>query len=576
MNHRRRLSVFFILWIIALLALSLSETEGIPGNPAETKTPASGDWIVARVYFSDRSVLNRLAEYLDIFEVHHPEKYIVAMLSPEQYQNLQTKGLRLEMDPIVTRQVNLAHKFPRPWTEVVQQYPCYRSVDEIYASMSHLANQYPGIASWNNIGDSWEKWSSGGTKGYELKVLVLTNQSKPSSGKSKFFLMGAIHAREMAAGEAAARFAEVLAAEYGRNPDVTWILDYGEVHIMPIANPDGRKWVEQGLTWHRKNTNTNGGACPVVPPSTLIGTDLNRNNSSHWGEAGSSPLPCDETYRGSAAASEPETKAIQDYLTSTFPDQRGPNVEDPAPPNATGLFITLHSYGNLVLFPWGWTNQMVPNHSALQTRGRKFAFFNHYTVQQAYSLYPTSGTTDDWVYDALGVASFTFEVGPYGNFSPDCQIFEEVIWKDNLAALLYAAKAARTPYQTPAGPEMINVDTDKHAVIAGTRVYLNAIGNDNRFYGGAEPYQPLQAARYSVDACSWSPGAVLLPLAAKDGSFNAEVEVVEAWIDTTGWMPGRHILLLEGKDADGIWGPPTAVFLDILNSHRSWLPVILN
>jgi len=64
----------------------------------------------------------------------------------------------------------------------------------------------------------------------------------------------------------------------------------------------------------------------------------------------SSPSTCAETYRGPSAASEPETQAIQNYVTSIFPDQRGNSDNDPAPADAMGSFITLHSSGEWVLF----------------------------------------------------------------------------------------------------------------------------------------------------------------------------------------------------------------------------------
>jgi hypothetical protein len=47
------------------------------------------------------------------------------------------------------------------------------------------------------------------------------------------------------------------------------------------------------------------------------------------------------------------------------------------------------------------------------------------------------------------------------------------------------------------------------------------------------------------------------------GVFTASVETAFARIDTTGWAPGRHLLFVEAQDADGVWGVPTAIFLDV-------------
>src|SRR5205085_4449453 len=118
---------------------------------------------------------------------------------------------------------------------------------------------------------------------------------------------------------------------------------------------------------------------------------------------------CGQTYPGTGAASEPETQAIAGYLTSLFPDQRGPLLTDAAPAEASGVMITLHSYGNLVLFAWGDSTSPAPNKTGLQTLGRKFGYYNNYEVcQPSICLYLTSGTSDDWLYGTLGTAAYTF------------------------------------------------------------------------------------------------------------------------------------------------------------------------
>ena len=134
---------------------------------------------------------------------------------------------------------------------------------------------------------------------------------------------------------------------------------------------------------------------------------------------------------------------MQNYLLSIFPDQRDASLSSPAPATATGVYIDLHSYSQLVLWPWGFTTSVAPNSAALQTLGRKFAYFNSYTPEQAVSLYATDGTTDDFAYGNLGVAAYTFEMGTA--FFQACSTFESTIYPTNLNALIYAAKVVRTP-----------------------------------------------------------------------------------------------------------------------------------
>ena len=92
---------------------------------------------------------------------------------------------------------------------------------------------------------------------------------------------------------------------------------------------------------------------------------------------------CGQTYPGPTAASEPEITALETLVRSLFADQRGPADNDPAPLTATGVFLTLHSYSNLVLWPWGWTSQTSPNNTSFTYMGTKLASYNGFTPEQS-------------------------------------------------------------------------------------------------------------------------------------------------------------------------------------------------
>jgi len=330
-----------------------------------------------------------------------------------------------------------------------------------------------------------------------------------------------------------------------------------------VANPDGRKHAETGQYW-RKNTNENY----CSPTSNNRGADLNRNFEFQWGCCGgSSGSECDTTYRGPSSASEPETQAIQDYVRSQFPDQRADALSAAAPVTATGVFLDIHSHGRLVLWPWGFTSSVAPNGAALQTLGRKFAFFNDYKPEQAVGLYPTDGTTDDFGYGDLGLAAYTFELGTA--FFQDCSTFENVILPDNLPALVYAAKASRTPYLTPAGPDALDVQATPSGASPGALVELAATIDDTRYNHnyGPEPTQNIVAAEYYIDLPPWitTTTPISYPMSAVDGSFDSTSEAVTATIDTAGLTNGRHIIFVRGQDAAGNWGVVSATFLFVLD-----------
>ena len=532
----------FIVSLLAVLAAFL------PPHARSQIGIEQEDRIVAVVPYRDAAMLARLAERLDIWEVNHQRREIVALLSPTQIDFARGLGVEPAMDEARTME------FLQVRLLGISGYPCYRTVTETQTAMDSMAAAKPTLARVQNIGVSWDKQKAGGAAGHDIKVLVLGNSTN-GTPKFRFFLMGAIHAREYTTAELALRFAEQLLNGYGTNPDATWLLDHAELHVVPMVNPDGRLFAEAGQSW-RKNTNTDVG-CPSLP-----GVDLNRNHTFKWGTGGSSTSPCDETYRGPSAGSEPEVQAIESYMRSIFADQRGPNDSDAAPADATGMMISLHSYSQLVLYPWGSTSSAAPNEAGLRTLGKKFGFFNRYDVTQSIGLYPTSGTTDDWAYGTLGVAAYTFELGT--SFFQSCSTFESTIAPNNLPALLYAFKAARRPYQTPFGPEVTSVTATPASVYAGQPVTLAGTADDTRSFdsgGSGEAAQTISNVRASLRDPSWVTGSTLaLPVT---GSA-ATVRGFSGSISTAGLPLGKHLVHVEAQDASGNWGVPTAVFIEVL------------
>ena len=443
-------------------------------------------------------------------------------------------------------------------------YPCYRDVNQLYAVLQQISTDYPDLTELIDYGDSWCKENpnecSDNETGYDLWVLKITN---PRIGvpKPRFFLMANIHARELVTPETALYFTEYLVDNYGTDPDTTWIVDYHEVYVIITANPDGRQLVEGGCR-QRKNRNNSEGDCTVCDTegSSHYGVDLNRNFPYHWVQ--STTDACAWMYPGSSAASEAETFYLMDLVRSLFPDQRAADDVSPAPDDTTGLLISLHSYGNLVLWPWAWKYGDAPNASQLRTLGRKFAHFNNYTPQQSSDFYIATGDTTDWAYGELGIPAYTFEMGE-DHFQP-CGDLQQIM-DENLGALLYAAKVPRTPYLTPSGPDSLNLAVAPITVTVGETARLTATIDDTRYNNsnGMEPTQSVTGAEYYVDIPPWitTTTPISHPMTAVDGSFDETVEVVTATVDTTGLSRGQHTLFVRGRDANGNWGPFSAVFL---------------
>jgi|GEM_PF-718903 len=560
----RFLRILFLSFIVMMLGVGIGRTwassdtgPGAGPDPFLEKT-------YYRVYFDDLDTAHRIVISMNVVESEYEKGYvIVEIASKAEYNRLLAAGQEIEEipDPLADK-IAAMREAELYQTEAIPGYSCYRTVEETFATAASIAANYPTLAAWTDQGDSWEK--ANGFGGYDMKVLKLTN-SAVTGPKPGIFMTGAIHAREYATAELVTRLAEYLVANYGTDADATWMLDHHEVHIMLHANPDGRKKAETGLSW-RKNTDQDY----CGPTSNYRGADLNRNFAFKWACCGgSSDYECDTTYHGAYAASEPETQAIQNYMLSLFPDQRGPNDTDAAPSDATGVYLDIHASGRLILWPWGWTPDPAPNAAGLQTFGRKMAYFNGHEPKQGYGLYPTDGTTKLFGYGELGIPSYTIELGTA--FFESCTYFENTLIPDNMPTLLYAIKVCRTPYMTPSGPDAINPVLDLGSapagVPAGTVVTLTASINDTRYNNsnGTEPTQNIAEAECYVDTPPWvtSPTPAPIAMTPTDGSFDTAIEGAEATIDTTGLSEGQHIVFVRGRDVDSNWGAFSAVFLYI-------------
>ena len=529
---------------------------------------------VVRAWFADRSQVAEVAAWTEPWKVSYDQGSMVLAVDADGFARLMAAGLSLEIDERMTEQLCAPREKLAGQVAGIPGYPCYRIVEETFADALALTVAYPDLAELIDAGDSWEKNAPGGLPGYDMLVLKLGNSavpgtptgSDPPHGKPRLLLTGAIHAREYTTTELLLRFAEQLLSAHGTDADATWLLDEHEIHLLLYTNPDGRKHAEDG-DWWRKNTNEN--YCGAT--SSDRGADLNRNFEFQWACCGgSSGYPCDETYRGPVAASEPEVQAVQAYARTIVPDQRDPDLGAAAPADATGVYIDIHSAGGLVLWPWGFTSNQAGNGAALRTLGRRLAWFNGYEPDQSIGLYPTDGTTVDFAYGDLGVGAYTFELGTA--FFQDCGSFESTILPDNLEALRYAAKIARTPYLTAGGPDVTEVDLGGVTVVApGDPVTFSARLDDSRFstLNGSEPVQAIAEATAYLDAPPWQAGATAIPMSPADGTFNAPQEWATVTLDTSGLATGRHTVFAVGRDASPAWGATGAALFWVLDPGQA-------
>jgi Zinc carboxypeptidase/FG-GAP-like repeat len=526
-----------ILVLAAVLSFPLAALSQYTDTQSET--------IAARIHVADYDEMLRVV-HLDIDLMEEREGAdLFAWITRAKLAEIQSRGFKAAVDETRTAQLRL--------DETRDTYSGgYRTVEETRAFFDQLAARYPNLAEVFTYGQSWQK-TQNPNAGYDLFGIRLTNRSIAGS-KPTFLLEAGIHARELVPVEVSTRFANYLLSSYGTDADATWLLDEHLIIVIPFVNPDGRKLAETGQQ-KRKNMNGTTGGCTAVSN----GIDLNRNFTYFWGTVNNPTAdpPCTETFPGLTAGSEPETQAIQNLINSLFPDQRGPGRADPAPLDATGVFYDMHSYGNLVLYPWGEDSTPPPN-LQLRTISQKLASYNGYDPIQSIDLYATSGTAREYAYGERGVMALATEMGlssgTCGGFMPPYSCLDGGtggnFWNLNLPALLYLAKIARTPYMTGEGPgaETLTLTRGAGAGVFALRAQVTDASN-----GG----QNIAAAEYYIDTPPWRAGAAAFPMTAEDGSFSSPTEFVVA----AATIPaGRHTVYVRAKDSAGNWGSVKAAF----------------
>ncbi len=336
------------------------------------------------------------------------------------------------------------------WEEQANIPDEYHSYAEMLGMMQNLADTYD----FCELHDFSTEYGAGPTHDgmYLWGLKISDNVSTDEPDEADVMLNGLHHAREITTHEVVYLFAEYLCEYYGADDTVTEIVDGREVWIVPMVNPDGYEYVRNFYDNWRKNRRDNGGG--------IYGVDNNRNYTYQWGydDWGSSPSPSSPTYRGPSPASEPENQAMMQFYAARS-DAGNPVV----------ACINFHTSGRLVLYPWGYIDDVTEHNYIYAPMAEHFAGYNGYSPVPSYMLYNTNGDACDWQYgshlgDGDGLLNeplfgFTFEMGtshqpPYSDV--------EVRFNENLGAMLDLCLLAADPEMIcPLPPPVIDpMDTD--------------------------------------------------------------------------------------------------------------------
>lgn len=292
----------------------------------------------------------------------------------------------------------------------------YHSYSELEKELKSLEKSHPDLAKIFDLGTSLEN-----RKIYAIKV---SDNVSLDEEEAEVAFLGCHHAREWISVEVPFLLAKHLLENYGKSPPLKRIVDSSEIWIVPLVNPDGLEYSIHFYRYWRKNRRDNGDGS--------YGVDLNRNYGYKWGfdNKGSSNNPQSAVYRGKSPFSEPETQAVQKLFIS----------------KKIQAMITYHSFSQLILYPWGYTQTPAEKESLLKELAAQMSTLIQKVHGKLYqfgqagaALYLTNGDTTDWAYGTFGIPSYTIELPPVdelqgGFFNAEKDI--QTVFEENLPAML--------------------------------------------------------------------------------------------------------------------------------------------
>ena len=348
----------------------------------------------------------------------------------------------------------------------------YHTYTEMESVLTDLETTYWEIADLSVIGTSIE--------GRNIYLLKVSDNVVVDEDEVEVLYMGCHHAREIMSVEIPLLFAKYLLENYGVISEVTTYVNTREIFFIPMINPDGHVYVQNNhsgdwWTWWRKNRRLNA--------DMSYGVDLNRNYGFAWGydDVGSSPTPSSDVYRGTGPFSEPETAIIRDFVEG----------------REFTIWLSYHSYGEMLLYPWGYIPAFTSDHNIYAALGDTLTESNGYAPGNfaTGTIYSVNGDSDDWGYGEQSTKDKVFAFTPEINSSaeggfgpPDTMIaptFNKLL-RMNMLVLEYADNPYRVVGPNP--PVMYAIQSPYYPI-------------HTLHWSSDDPGDPNPVAYYEVERC---------------------------------------------------------------------------
>lgn len=245
---------------------------------------------------------------------------------------------------------------------------------------------------------------------------------KIGNGSKKLFINGAHHGLEYLTSEFIMKFLFDYAAHIESESDffgydAAKLSKHASLYAVPMVNPDGVDIAIHGINvtnpYHRKLVSLVGiHSFNKVWQANANGVDINHNYNAGWRVVKTRPSP--SQYSGPYSESEPETKAIVEFVRSSDFD----------------MLMAFHSQGGEIYYDFD--GKVAENSFNL---AMSFADASGYKAARA-SGNAAFGGCKDWFIDEFDKAGFTIEMGHGKNPLPHEML--DSIYEENARIILSA------------------------------------------------------------------------------------------------------------------------------------------
>lgn len=283
-----------------------------------------------------------------------------------------------------------------------------------------FAAMYPEFTELKTIGKSVE-----GRDIYAIKL---------GKGKKEILMDGSVHAREHMTTNVILEMLDTYSAHYLKNSNYEGysprsLLNNVSIWFIPILNPDGVTLVQSGANGVKNGqlaTKINKGSTNFQAwKANVRGVDLNDNFDSNWDKINSTvKSPSPSGYRGPRVFSEPESRALRDFVLSR--DFKG--------------YYSYHSSGQIIY----WFNFQKDGQATRDiTIARNISSLTGYRIVPPMFIVGTGASTD-WFIKQTKMPGLVIEISPYVGNKPVPIANWDSVWKLNRKVGLYLAKEANS------------------------------------------------------------------------------------------------------------------------------------